>query len=59
MTLCYFDIEINGKNKGRIVMRMFDSVTPKTCRNFVSLCTGDNPRGDSYQGCPFHRIIPE
>ena len=57
MANCFFDIAIGGTNVGRIVFKLFDDITPKTCRNFRELCTGQN--GFGYKGCPFHRIIPQ
>lgn len=38
---CFFDITIDGKLAGRIVFELFDDVTPKTCENFLKLCTGE------------------
>ena len=32
----YFDVEIEGGDKGRIVMGLFGGVVPKTVENFVS-----------------------
>ncbi|KAG6853190.1 cyclophilin peptidyl-prolyl cis-trans isomerase Cyp2 [Blastosporella zonata] len=51
-----FDIVINNEAAGRIVMKLYDDVVPKTARNFRELTTGIN--GFGYEGCSFHRIIP-
>ena len=55
MTNVYFDISINNQKAGRIEFELFDSVTPKTCRNFRELCTGKN--GFGYANSSFHRVI--
>ncbi|EPY26050.1 peptidyl-prolyl isomerase D (cyclophilin D) [Strigomonas culicis] len=63
---CYFDISIGGvPQKERVIMELFDDVTPKTCENFRELCLSHNgekvPGTDipmSYVQSTFHRVIP-
>ncbi len=52
----YFDVKADGEALGRIVMELRSDVTPKTAENFRALCTGE--KGYGYEGCTFHRIIP-
>ncbi|KIR29566.1 peptidyl-prolyl cis-trans isomerase [Cryptococcus deuterogattii LA55] len=60
----YFEISINGKEAGKVVIKLYDDVVPKTCANFRSLCTGKKPDQTplppsfTYRSTPFHRIIP-
>ena len=54
---CFFDLEVDGKELGRVTFTLFDDVVPKTAENFRQLCTGQN--GYGYKGSFFHRIIPE
>merc|ERR1712228_994959 len=52
----FFDVEINGKEIGRIEFELNADVVPKTAENFRQLCTGE--AGFGYKGSHFHRIIP-
>ena len=57
----FFDIDIDGKDAGRITIGLFGTVVPETVHNFVDIAAGyvDGPDGKlSYDGVPFHRIIP-
>jgi peptidylprolyl isomerase len=57
----FFDITIGGEPAGRIVMLLYADTTPKTCRNFLQLCTGEAGTKDGvklhYKGSSFHRVI--
>lgn len=40
----FFDIDIDGKDEGRIVIGLFGGVVPKTVNNFKELA--DKPEGE-------------
>jgi len=54
-TRVFFDITIDGKEAGTIVLGLFGLTTPKTVKNFVALATGSE--GYGFAGSSFHRVI--
>ncbi|GAB6033317.1 hypothetical protein CHUAL_013086 [Chamberlinius hualienensis] len=52
----YFDIEVDGKDLGRITLGLFGKVVPKTVANFKTFAT-DGFQGHKYAGSKFHRVI--
>ncbi len=60
---CFFEVSIDNKPAGRIVMELFVDTVPKTAKNFLEICKGEkndaNKEGLSYKNSVFHRIIPQ
>ena len=59
----YLNIKAGKKDLGQIIIKLFTNNVPKTCQNFIALCTGEQGytrqgKKLSYKNCPFHRIIP-
>lgn len=43
----FFDMTVDDKPAGRIVMELFADTTPRTAENFRALCTGEKGIGKS------------
>jgi len=56
------DIELAGKQLGRMTFELFADTCPKTAENFRQFCTGEKRKDNipqGYRGAPFHRIIKD
>ncbi|CAM9776927.1 unnamed protein product [Chrysoparadoxa australica] len=54
----FLDFSVDGEDAGRVEIRLFKDVVPRTAENFRQLCTGEAGKGLHYKGCPVHRIVP-
>ncbi|XP_070537285.1 peptidyl-prolyl cis-trans isomerase B-like [Ptychodera flava] len=52
----FFDMKINNKDAGRIVIGLFGDIVPKTVENFVRLAASKRKKR-SYSGSFIHRIM--
>lgn len=52
----FFEVAIDDKPVGKIVMQLRYDKVPKTAENFHVLCTGE--KGYGYKNTIFHRVIP-
>ncbi|XP_038069724.1 peptidyl-prolyl cis-trans isomerase B-like [Patiria miniata] len=53
----YFDIQIDNKDKGRIVIGLFGEATPLTVKNFLNYAK--TAKENTYKGTHFHRVIKD
>ena len=60
----FFDVSIGNQDAGRIVMKLYYDVVPKTAENFRALCTGEaglakkSKKPLHFKNSIFHRVIP-
>ena len=56
----FMDIRVgDAAEPARVEIELFQNVAPRTCENFLKLCTGELADTiGSYEGCSFHRVIP-
>jgi cyclophilin family peptidyl-prolyl cis-trans isomerase len=52
----FFDMEVDNRPVGRIVMQLRKDVVPKTAENFRALCTGE--KGFGFRSSRLHAIMP-
>lgn len=52
-----FDIAIDGKPQGTIVIALFGHETPRTVANFAKLASVQGFKGKSYRNTRFHRYV--
>lgn len=56
-------IRSNTDRFGRIMFQLFSDICPKTCKNFLCLCSGEKGLGKTtgkklcYKGSTFHRVV--
>lgn len=53
--MVYMDITAGKYKLGRVIIKLFSDVTPKTCENFKVLCS--NRKRPSYRNSIFHRVV--
>mmetsp|Transcript_30940 Transcript_30940/g.35347 ORF Transcript_30940/g.35347 Transcript_30940/m.35347 type:complete len:175 (-) Transcript_30940:119-643(-) len=56
---CFFDIEIDGKDEGKLVFELFGEEAPKTVNNFLGLCIAGQDKSLSYWDHKFHKIAQD
>ena len=62
--LCYLKFTVDGKDVGKVTVKLYQDKAPLASKNFKCLCTGEvsNPNNSTkklcYQGSKAHRIVP-
>ena len=54
---CFMNITRDGEPIGQLVFALYKDDCPRTVKNFLALCTGDNKDRLTFRGSPFHRIV--
>eukprot|EP00347_Sterkiella_histriomuscorum_P021002 403335639 len=54
----FFDIEIDGKDAGRVNFELFGKEAPKTVNNFLAFASGDYSYYMKYTDNMFHKVVP-
>jgi len=52
------DIEIDGKDCGRLDFELFGEEAPKSVNNFLAFCSGEFNPYMRYAGTKFHGVHP-
>jgi cyclophilin family peptidyl-prolyl cis-trans isomerase len=55
--MVYFEIKVGKYVLGKIIIKLFSNIVPKTCENFKVLCS--NKKKPSYHNTIFHRVIKD
>jgi len=58
----FFQIKQGDEDLGRVVMQLYQDITPKTAENFKQLCTGEASTPEkslTFKGSAFHRVIKD
>ncbi|XP_025831948.1 peptidyl-prolyl cis-trans isomerase D, mitochondrial-like isoform X3 [Agrilus planipennis] len=58
----YLDIKIGNEKAGRVIIKLYNNIAPKTAENFLCLVTGEKGIGKfgkplHYKNTNFHRVI--
>ncbi|XP_067009152.2 uncharacterized protein [Anabrus simplex] len=51
---CFFDLTVNDRRLGRVIIQLRPDVAPKMCSNFVALCVGH--KGYGYKGSKIFKV---
>ena len=53
----FMDIEIDGKDAGRVNFELFGKDAPKTVNNFLAFCSGDFNNYTRYRDSYIHKVV--